>query len=696
MTSLGAGALVAAAVRANIARAGFLRLGGVAFGSPLGFLPSGHYVSKKLALAINYPQPNASVSSYSRHLWAYWDGTNDVEYRIPVGVQFGAPPYVFELIAGPPGMTIPQAYWIPGYTPAQMLALGYGDVVWHPQGNITSGGTWTVTVRVYSQDYQTDTTQYIDVTWSVTTSSSTAQFIFIDPAAPTGGTGTISSPITLLSTAFASGSFPGAIAYLRAGTHAAYAGMSLTATSTPFAVVAFPGESPVIDITNSSGGLCFGFGSNIDDFFAQGIEFTGSATANTANYQYFWLSNSNARVVFHNLSFPNVFSGANVSNNSSCVYRSDSGLLGAYNPYFYMKGCSETNRSTVGNAYALFCLYGVNYFLAELNTITNTAGHNGMYPKASTYNGERRFNFVLLVSTNTEPVLAVGGQNNADGISGNDIICYNTLIGGGGPGVKLNSELNPPLAAFGTLVSGSTTLTITSNSFSGTCTFTSGSNQFTVASVTAGNLAYGMSLSGTDFPTDPKVTSQVSGTPGGVGVYTVNSPFATTVSTPEAFTASSGALTAGMAVSGTGIPSGTTIVEQLTGTRQGIGTYEMSNAATQTVSTAEAIYGNNFVTNCWVYRNSIVGFVSAESPDVNTGPYEAESNAIQYGSQIGGVVYSLYYQPYVYPGAQVAPYGSIVTDANTEGEASSGVFDSSYNLTGSYATYAGTLGAQIQ
>lgn len=53
----------------------------------------------------------------------------------------------------------------------------------------------------------------------------------------------------------------------------------------------------------------------------------------------------------------------------------------------------------------------------------------------------------------------------------------------------------------------------------------------------------------------------------------------------------SGSLTFGTTVTGTDIPSGTYIVQQLTGTAGGIGTYQMSAAATATVSTAESITG---------------------------------------------------------------------------------------------------------
>lgn len=56
-------------------------------------------------------------------------------------------------------------------------------------------------------------------------------------------------------------------------------------------------------------------------------------------------------------------------------------------------------------------------------------------------------------------------------------------------------------------------------------------------------------------------------------------------------TASVGSLSVGTVVSGTGITVGTSIVQQLTGTPGGAGTYQMSNAATLTESSPVAITG---------------------------------------------------------------------------------------------------------
>lgn len=56
-------------------------------------------------------------------------------------------------------------------------------------------------------------------------------------------------------------------------------------------------------------------------------------------------------------------------------------------------------------------------------------------------------------------------------------------------------------------------------------------------------------------------------------------------------TVGSGTITAGTVLTGTGIPTGTTIVQQLSGTTGSTGTYQMSAVATATVGSPEAVTG---------------------------------------------------------------------------------------------------------
>ena len=67
-----------------------------------GLYPAGSWVPAKQAMIQVYPRPDTETNTWARHRWAYYDGTNAVQYRIPLGVSFGAFPYVYQLLLGPP------------------------------------------------------------------------------------------------------------------------------------------------------------------------------------------------------------------------------------------------------------------------------------------------------------------------------------------------------------------------------------------------------------------------------------------------------------------------------------------------------------------------------------------------------------------------------------------------------------------
>lgn len=149
-------------------------LAGHGFGSApspsgLTFLPAGHWEPANLPMKVIFPQPTADVNVYARQNWAYCDNVHPIQYVIPVEVDFGALPYVFQLVSGPPGMSIAQSYWIPGDTAAQMHALHYGDVIWTPNCSAGPITDQPVDVRVWGQDKK-----FIDVKWNVSTSDSVA------------------------------------------------------------------------------------------------------------------------------------------------------------------------------------------------------------------------------------------------------------------------------------------------------------------------------------------------------------------------------------------------------------------------------------------------------------------------------------------------------------------------------------------
>jgi hypothetical protein len=121
----------------------------------------------------------------------------------------------------------------------------------------------------------------------------------------------------------------------------------------------------------------------------------------------------------------------------------------------------------------------------------------------------------------------------------------------------------------------------------------------TVASV-AGSIALGATVSGTGVPTGTTILTQTSGTTGGAGVYTTDQP-TTATGTPMSFTPPpaqvatgtgtgngtvltvsglTGSIAIGAKVAGAGVPPGTTIISQSSGTTGGAGNYITSQPTT--------------------------------------------------------------------------------------------------------------------
>ena len=440
LQSAGAGGLVLALARARKAHGAiFGFVGGAESGAFSGFYPAGHWVpavvpftSANQAAVQIYPRPDTETNTYARHRWAYYDGTNPVEYRIPVGVRGGSYPYVFTLLSGPPGMSIPAPYYQPGWTFAQALAAGYGDIVWTPSAAL--GSPATVQVQVTDQAGAS-----IIVEWTVSTSSSTSQFVFLDPVNGVDtNSGTIGSPIKTLAKAFGSSqgavTFPNAILYLRSGTAATYVqgtgAILITSGASPMAMVGFPGESATIDMSNSpTGSSTAGFldSSSANDIFLQNLTITGGPSG-TSNFRQFSFLNLNDRYTAHNISFPNVFAGTSTSDNASTFYWNDPTGTGSttVRNYIYLKGVSETNRANSGsNSFGIMDVYKSQYGLVEFCSCTGNSGGYAFFLKASTPDWTRRCNTSVITST--------GGYAFATFAQYNDVLtqniedCYNIV-----------------------------------------------------------------------------------------------------------------------------------------------------------------------------------------------------------------------------------------------------------------------------
>lgn len=79
------------------------------------------------------------------------------------------------------------------------------------------------------------------------------------------------------------------------------------------------------------------------------------------------------------------------------------------------------------------------------------------------------------------------------------------------------------------------------SAFSGLGTLASGSNVLTITTATSGVLSFGTVVSGTSIPTGTHIQQQLTGTAGGVGTYQMSANASGTVGTPEAITGVAGA-----------------------------------------------------------------------------------------------------------------------------------------------------------
>jgi hypothetical protein len=148
-------------------------------------------------------------------------------------------------------------------------------------------------------------------------------------------------------------------------------------------------------------------------------------------------------------------------------------------------------------------------------------------------------------------------------------------------------------AAAGSVSSASVTGAIAASTASVTGSISG--DVMTVTAVGSGTLVVGGILSGTGVATGTQIVSQLTGTAGGIGTYSVSIPEQTVASTTISETygtltvsaVSSGTLGVGDALSGTGVTTGTTITALGTGTG-GTGTYIVSPSQTASSTTITA------------------------------------------------------------------------------------------------------------
>lgn len=210
-----------------------------------------------------------------------------------------------------------------------------------------------------------------------------------------------------------------------------------------------------------------------------------------------------------------------------------------------------------------------------------------------------------LTTSSVTGVIHVGAAITGTGVPAGTYIVSQTSGPAGGAGVYVTNNVTTSVAA---------ALTATSNTLD-------------VTAVVGGTLQPNASISGTGVTAGSKVLAQISGAPGGIGLYTLSvaqqfaSAAVTALSTVLNVTAvSSGAILVGSLLAGTNVTAGTIVTAQITGSG-GIGTYQVSVGST----TVSETITSSAVTPTVTYDSVSGAFIVASG---STGP----TSTIGYGS----------------------------------------------------------------
>ena len=227
------------------------------------------------------------------------------------------------------------------------------------------------------------------------------------------------------------------------------------------------------------------------------------------------------------------------------------------------------NAATIGAAiYADYSNGDVCAVAPAGASVTASIGSTNTAALGATFTASADTDATRLVVTTVTGLISIGDTVSGTGITAGTTILSQVSGTTGGAGTYQLSAANTASAA-----------TITA--FGKTM----------VTSVTTGLISVGDTVSGgAGFPVAATVVAQVSGTPGGAGVYTLSAngsaytASATGVTTfgnvLDVTAVASGVLEVGDPVSGTGVPSGAVVASQVSGTAGGLGIYTLDTRAT--------------------------------------------------------------------------------------------------------------------
>jgi len=325
-------------------------------------LTAGHFEGYMSPL-ITYPRPDSETAVNSRHRVNY----TGEQYRVPIGVEGGAWPFYFELLAGPSGMTIGSQLTLSG---GELIADdNYGIITWAN----SVAGTYTITVRVTDQNNIVNT-----ISWQLVVG--TADWLFVDKNAVTNGTGTFASPYNSLAPLLNQTTKK---VLFRAGT-VDWEERPANLHALPKTYLPYNNESVIMHQAVSS------IGAQISgDYWFSGFTFKiPSGRNNIREYDQFFRLEGASRTVF----FENIIDLENLSNpnpagsNSTFLMWTNTGAAQASTDNAWYCVIMKNTFKNIKDR-DIFLGYSMRHTVIERNSMENCTttdgGGHGFYPKTS-------------------------------------------------------------------------------------------------------------------------------------------------------------------------------------------------------------------------------------------------------------------------------------------------------------------------
>jgi len=358
-------------------------------------LDEGHYEPRVADMAVVHPRPDneGGDNSHAQHRNAY----PGIPWSTHIDVMGGSYPFRFELTGNvPAGMTIGSELTQVG--DVLQASSNYGVISWpNPVA-----GVYTISARVYDQEYQrgSSPTTYEPVEFTLTVS--TARFVFINPNPEVGhdsNPGTINAPFRttypLHNGSSSTSTYSGRNVYLLGGTHD-LKGMStnnlnyaMFPGAAPNVFIGYPGQTAVLNLNE---GWFVGWGGT--DFMLKDLTIQHASIWRN-DQRFYWAIARQLRNSFHNVVFRNYMMGLNTQNdNPALTYFG--GLEGQYHNYISFKHCEFTG--SMGNISTTYATRNFSFQHNRIHNI-NTAGnyssnnnHGLLYFKHRNQNIEVRAN----------------------------------------------------------------------------------------------------------------------------------------------------------------------------------------------------------------------------------------------------------------------------------------------------------------